>query len=106
MRTKFRLLFAVAATLSILLAAVVPASAEEKVKPIVVGMELAYPPFEMTDPQGKPTGISVDLATDLGKSLGRPVDTLIKDIDQSSYHFKTIIECLKLLDSSKGGKVI
>ena len=49
-----------------------PAGAAEKEKPLVVGMELAYPPFEMTDPQGKPTGISVDLATDLAKALGRP----------------------------------
>ena len=48
-------------------------SAEEKGKPLIVGMELAYPPFEMTDTSGKPTGISVDLATDLAKSLGRPV---------------------------------
>ena len=73
MKTKLRLLFAAVATLSMLLAAVTPINAEEKAKPIIVGMELAYPPFEMTDPQGKPTGISVDLATDLGKSLGRPV---------------------------------
>ena len=42
-------------------------------KPLVVGMELAYPPFEMTDTSGKPAGVSVDLATDLAKSLGRPV---------------------------------
>lgn len=47
--------------------------AEEKDKPLIVGMELAYPPFEMTDTSGKPTGVSVDLATDLAKSLGRPV---------------------------------
>ena len=40
---------------------------------LVVGMELAYPPFEMTDAAGKPSGISVDLATDLGNYLGRPV---------------------------------
>lgn len=48
-------------------------SAEETAKPLIVGMELAYPPFEMTDTSGKPTGVSVDLATDLAKSLGRPV---------------------------------
>jgi polar amino acid transport system substrate-binding protein len=52
-------------------ATIVPAA--ETVKPLIVGMELAYPPFEMTDPQGKPSGVSVDLATDLAKSLGRPV---------------------------------
>lgn len=43
-------------------------------EPLVVGMELAYPPFEMTDQKGNPTGISVDMAHDLGKFLGRPVE--------------------------------
>ncbi len=38
-----------------------------------VGMELAYPPFEMADPSGKPGGISVELAKALGEYLGRPV---------------------------------
>ena len=33
----------------------------------------AYPPFEMTDTAGKLTGVSVDLANALGKSLERPV---------------------------------
>jgi len=41
---------------------------------LVVGMELAYPPFEMTDERGQPAGISVDLARDLGKQLGREVE--------------------------------
>jgi polar amino acid transport system substrate-binding protein len=36
-------------------------------------MELSYPPFEMTDPQGRPTGVSVRLAEALGKHLGRDV---------------------------------
>jgi len=36
-------------------------------------MELAYPPFEMIDPQGGPAGVSVDLALALGKSLGEEV---------------------------------
>jgi polar amino acid transport system substrate-binding protein len=40
---------------------------------LIVGMELAYPPFEMTDAQGEPAGVSVDLARDLGKHLGREV---------------------------------
>lgn len=48
-------------------------SAAEIDKPLIVGMELAYPPFEMTDQAGKPSGISVDLAADLAKSLGRRV---------------------------------
>ena len=41
---------------------------------LVVGMELGYPPFEMTDPGGEPTGVSVDLARDLGKYLGRETE--------------------------------
>lgn len=40
---------------------------------LVVGMELAYPPFETTDPEGNPMGISVDLAYALGDYLDRPV---------------------------------
>ena len=48
-------------------------TAAETARPLVVGMELVYPPFEMTDQNGKPSGVSVDLATDLAKSLGRPV---------------------------------
>jgi len=46
--------------------------------PIRVGMELAYPPFEMTDPQGRPTGVSVKLAEALGQHLGR--DVVIENI--------------------------
>jgi polar amino acid transport system substrate-binding protein len=38
-----------------------------------IGMELAYPPFEMTDEQGQPAGVSVDLARALGEFLGREV---------------------------------
>jgi polar amino acid transport system substrate-binding protein len=41
-------------------------------------MELSYPPFEMTDPQGRPTGVSVRLAEALGKHLGR--DVLIENV--------------------------
>lgn len=40
---------------------------------LIVGMELAYPPFEMTDEQGTPKGISVDLAHELGKALGKKI---------------------------------
>ena len=42
-------------------------------KPLVVGMELAYPPFETTDNHGNPTGLSVDLAHDLGEYLDRKI---------------------------------
>lgn len=40
---------------------------------LVVGMELSYPPFEMTDENNNPTGVSVDIARALGQHLGRPV---------------------------------
>ena len=69
MKLELRAILATAAALLLLVA---PAGAVDNMKPLVVGMELAYPPFEMTDPQGKPTGISVDLARDLAQALGRP----------------------------------
>lgn len=40
---------------------------------LIIGMELAYPPFETKDDKGNPIGISVDLANALGEFLGRPV---------------------------------
>jgi polar amino acid transport system substrate-binding protein len=40
---------------------------------LVVGMELAYPPFETKDDQGDPYGVSVNFANALGVYLGRPV---------------------------------
>ena len=42
-------------------------------EPLRVGMELSYPPFEMTDPQGRPTGVSVRLAEALGRHLDREI---------------------------------
>ena len=57
---------------------------------LIVGMELAYPPFEMTDQQGRPAGVSVDLANALGRYLGRrveiqniPFDGLIPSLQSS-----------------------
>ena len=47
--------------------------AAEKQGPLKVGMELAYPPFEMTDTKGQPIGVSVDLAKALGVGLGREI---------------------------------
>jgi polar amino acid transport system substrate-binding protein len=48
---------------------------------LIVGMELAYPPFETIDPQGRPTGVSVDLAQALGQSLGREVQIVNTPFD-------------------------
>jgi polar amino acid transport system substrate-binding protein len=44
-----------------------------RAEPLKVGMELSYPPFETLDTQGKPSGISVDIASALGKFLNREV---------------------------------
>ena len=49
------------------------ACSKQKDDTLVVGMELQYPPFETTDSKGNPEGISVDLANELGKYLGREV---------------------------------
>ncbi len=47
---------------------------DKQSKPVLkVGMELAYPPFEMSDKDGVPQGVSVDFAKELGKYLGREV---------------------------------
>ncbi|MBI9009986.1 MAG: transporter substrate-binding domain-containing protein [Tenericutes bacterium] len=49
-----------------------------------VGMDLRYPPFESTDSESNPEGISVDIAYALGEYLGREVEIVNLD-------FSTII---------------
>lgn len=44
-----------------------------KPEPLVVAMELAYPPFETKDDSGNPSGVSVDFAKAFGESIGREV---------------------------------
>ena len=46
---------------------------EESEEPLVVAMELAYPPFEMKDEAGEPAGVSVDLMKAFGEYVGREV---------------------------------
>ena len=46
---------------------------EQGPEPIVVGMELTYPPFEMRDAQNRPDGIGVRLAEALAEDLKRPL---------------------------------
>ena len=49
-------------------------SADTLEKPtLVVGMELAYPPFEGKDEQGNPAGVSVDFMKDFAKSAGKEI---------------------------------
>jgi polar amino acid transport system substrate-binding protein len=42
-------------------------------KPLIVGTELLFPPFEMLDAQGHPAGVSIDMVNALGAFLRRPV---------------------------------
>ena len=58
-------------SLLLLLASIAVTTAEPA--PLRVGMELSYPPFETIGPDGKPTGISVELAQGVANRLGRPL---------------------------------
>lgn len=49
--------------------------------PLRVGVEAKYPPFESLNAQGAFEGFDIDLATELGKSLGRPVTFVDMDWD-------------------------
>jgi len=42
-------------------------------KELIVGMEIAFPPFEMLDSSGQPAGVSVDMARAMGRYLNRPI---------------------------------
>lgn len=57
-------------------------------KPLRVGMELSYPPFEMVDKSGNPAGVSVELARALAESLGQPLQI-------ESMEFTGLIESLR-----------
>lgn len=45
----------------------------DETDPLIVAMELAYPPFETKDVKGNPSGISVDFAKAFGASINREV---------------------------------
>ena len=40
---------------------------------LVVGMELAYPPFETKDDAGNPVGVSVDIAEEFASHIGKEI---------------------------------
>lgn len=46
---------------------------EKEEAPLVVAMELAYPPFETRDDAGEPAGVSVDLMKAFGEYVGREI---------------------------------
>ena len=68
MKIPYRLLYLTSALLLIM-----PGCSQRSADTLVVGMELSYPPFEMTDENGQPAGVSIDLAHDLGKFLGKKI---------------------------------
>ena len=46
-----------------------------------IGMELTYPPFEMTNAQDEPDGISVRMSEALSEHLGRPIEIVSVGFD-------------------------
>jgi polar amino acid transport system substrate-binding protein len=61
---------------------------DDALPPLIIGMELNYPPFEMTDQAGNPTGVGVDLAHALG-------DYLHREIQIQNMPFEGLIPALK-----------
>lgn len=68
----FKKILAVVVLTLVLATTLVSAIAESD--KLIVGMELAYPPFETKDENGDPTGVSVDFARAFGESIGREVE--------------------------------
>ncbi|MEF9920241.1 MAG: transporter substrate-binding domain-containing protein [Erysipelotrichaceae bacterium] len=46
---------------------------KDETEPLIVAMELTYPPFETKDNKGKPTGISVDFSKAFAKYINREI---------------------------------
>jgi polar amino acid transport system substrate-binding protein len=42
-------------------------------KPLIIGMDMTYPPFEFKDAKGEPDGVDVRIAEALAASLNRPL---------------------------------
>jgi polar amino acid transport system substrate-binding protein len=65
-----------------------PAEAGGAGKPLVVGMDMTYPPFEFKNAKGEPDGVDVRMAEELAKKLGRPLKL-------ESYAFDGLIPALQ-----------
>jgi len=74
MNCFWRKMGGVLAGLMLIFGVMTEARAEDAARPLVIGMELNYPPFEMADATGNPTGVGVDLARALCDYLRRPID--------------------------------
>lgn len=73
MKKKILIIFMVISVLLMSGCAIDKNADQRSEEPLIVGMELAYPPFETKDESGDPSGVSVDLAYALGDYLNRPV---------------------------------
>jgi len=60
--------------ISVILLALSACAPKEELPALKVGMDLRYPPFETVDSSGAASGISVDIAKELGKFLDREVE--------------------------------
>lgn len=56
--------------------------------PLVIGMDMTYPPFEFKNEKGEPDGVDVRMAEELAKFLGRPLKL-------ESYAFDGLIPALQ-----------
>ncbi len=56
--------------------------------PLVIGMDMTYPPFEFKNEKGEPDGVDVRMAEELAKKLGRPLQL-------ESYAFDGLIPALQ-----------
>ena len=56
--------------------------------PLVVGMDMTYPPFEFKNEKGEPDGVDVRMAEELARKLGRPLQL-------ESYAFDGLIPALQ-----------
>jgi polar amino acid transport system substrate-binding protein len=60
--------------ISVILLALSACTPKEELPALKVGMDLRYPPFETVDSSGAASGISVDIAKELGEFMGREVE--------------------------------
>jgi polar amino acid transport system substrate-binding protein len=60
--------------ISVILLALSACAPREELPPLKVGMDLRYPPFETVDSSSNPSGISVDIAKELGEFMGREIE--------------------------------
>src|SRR5271166_6791899 len=80
MDSKFAQSFIVGASLAAALA-LAPAAHAKEWKTVVIGMEGAYEPWNLTDSSGKIVGFEVDLANDLCKRVGVECKVIAQDWD-------------------------